>query len=214
MNADPQPQVIEYARCPKTAGRSYAGAAGLASSLLGLLSFSILVLIGNRSGVALALLGLLAVFSALGLALSVSALRKRPRVLAIVGGCLATVGLIATAAALAEPRINPLSPAARVALTRAAIGPNGSISRALKFYKHDVSTFPVDLSLLCAKPSNAAQASKWLGPYLEDPQGFRDPWGRAFRYTYEGVRNKGGYDLWSVGPDGIDGTADDIANWP
>ena len=214
MNADPQPQVIEYARRPQNAGRSYVGAAGLVSSLLGLLSFAILVLIGNRGGVAFALLGLLAVFSALGFALSVSALRKRPRALAIVGISLATAGLMATAAALTGPRINTPSPAARVMLTRASIGPNGPIARALKFYKHDVGTFPDDLAVLCVRPSNAAQASKWLGPYLEDVQGLRDPWGRPYRYTYVGVHNKDAFDLWSVGADGIDGTADDIANWP
>ena len=55
-----------------------------------------------------------------------------------------------------------------------------------------------------------------------------DSWGRPFRYAYPGRHNStlntsagaSGttptvrlYDVWSLGPDGIDGTADDIGNW-
>jgi len=40
-----------------------------------------------------------------------------------------------------------------------------------------------------------------------------DPWNNAYHYVYPGVHNKGGYDLWSSGPDGVDGNDDDIKNW-
>ena len=48
-----------------------------------------------------------------------------------------------------------------------------------------------------------------------------DGFGQSFRYRsatdadgnpVENVKNEGSFDLWSIGPDGIDGTADDI--WP
>jgi general secretion pathway protein G len=32
-------------------------------------------------------------------------------------------------------------------------------------------------------------------------------------YVFPGRRNTTGYDLYSMGPDGQDGTADDIGNW-
>jgi general secretion pathway protein G len=54
-----------------------------------------------------------------------------------------------------------------------------------------------------------------------------DSWGRPFRYAYPSVRTSSTqstgtlsptatvprYDVWSLGPDGIDGTDDDIGNW-
>ena len=41
----------------------------------------------------------------------------------------------------------------------------------------------------------------------------RDPWGRKYRYLCPGLHNQDSYDLWSCGPDGRDGTADDVTNW-
>ncbi|MCX6954789.1 MAG: type II secretion system protein GspG [Verrucomicrobia bacterium] len=53
--------------------------------------------------------------------------------------------------------------------------------------------------------------TKWKGPYLEGGKIPFDPWGREYRYraTY----NHGiGYEVWSLGPDGVL-SADDIGNW-
>ena len=40
-----------------------------------------------------------------------------------------------------------------------------------------------------------------------------DPWGNEYQYLPEGEKNPESYDLWSYGPDGEDGTEDDIGNW-
>jgi len=40
-----------------------------------------------------------------------------------------------------------------------------------------------------------------------------DPWGQAYRYRFPGKQNPGSYDIWSIGPDGKDGSADDVGNW-
>jgi general secretion pathway protein G len=40
-----------------------------------------------------------------------------------------------------------------------------------------------------------------------------DPWGRQYQYRYPGQHNKDRPDIWSMGKDGQDGTADDIGNW-
>lgn len=37
-----------------------------------------------------------------------------------------------------------------------------------------------------------------------------DPWGNPFRYRTPGQRSDRPFDVWSLGPDGVDGTADDI----
>ena len=39
-----------------------------------------------------------------------------------------------------------------------------------------------------------------------------DPWGMPYYYSYPGSRTPDGYDLWSAGPDGANGTQDDIYN--
>lgn len=41
----------------------------------------------------------------------------------------------------------------------------------------------------------------------------KDPWGNEYVYTNPGKYNKGDYDLFSKGPDGVAGNADDINNW-
>ena len=40
-----------------------------------------------------------------------------------------------------------------------------------------------------------------------------DPWGNPYQYVHPGVRNPHSFDLWSMGPDEVSGTADDIGNW-
>ena len=40
-----------------------------------------------------------------------------------------------------------------------------------------------------------------------------DPWGNPYQYVYPGVDDENGSpDIWSMGPDGISGTLDDIAS--
>jgi type II secretion system protein G len=84
------------------------------------------------------------------------------------------------------------------------------IRKALDVYKLDVGSYPTTvegLSALVDRPEDLPQDAKlkWQGPYAKQiPE---DPWGQAYRYECDGqdyVR------AWSVGPDGIDGTADDI----
>ena len=79
-----------------------------------------------------------------------------------------------------------------------------------------MGTYPVGedgLSKLLHEPDDPNQAEKWKGPYLEDEESLKDPWGHFYRYRFPGKHNRGGYDLWCVGPDGLDGTEDDITNW-
>ena len=63
------------------------------------------------------------------------------------------------------------------------------------------------LNALLTQPSSARN---WRGPYLEKKA--LDPWKREFQYLCPGVKNPGGFDLWSKGPDEAN-PADDINNW-
>jgi general secretion pathway protein G len=40
----------------------------------------------------------------------------------------------------------------------------------------------------------------------------KDPWGKQYQYKQPAERSKKGYDLYSLGPDGVE-SEDDIGNW-
>jgi general secretion pathway protein G len=67
------------------------------------------------------------------------------------------------------------------------------------------------LRALIAPP--ASRGDQWHGPYLADGKLPKDPWGEEYVYRYPGVKNKGGYDIFSKGPDKAEGTPDDVGNW-
>jgi general secretion pathway protein G len=87
--------------------------------------------------------------------------------------------------------------------------------RALDIYKLDNGVFPTmeqGLEALIARPSGGALPN-WKGPYLAPPIIRVDPWGHPYIYKFPGTKSLNGYDLYSPGPDGIDGDDDDIGNW-
>ncbi len=91
-----------------------------------------------------------------------------------------------------------------------------SLKTSLTRYRIDLGDYPTTaegLGALFTAPANRAE--RWRGPYAETTGNKlpSDPWGEAYRYRYPGVKNKGGYDLYSTGPDKAEGTEDDIGNW-
>ena len=52
-----------------------------------------------------------------------------------------------------------------------------------------------------------------IGEPDEVRNSLQDPWNRRYRYRCPGLHNKKTYDLYSLGPDGIEDTEDDIKNW-
>lgn len=59
----------------------------------------------------------------------------------------------------------------------------------------------------------AVDRSKWNGPYTGDEdetEPLKDAWGQPLRYLNPGKKKPEWFDLWSIGPDGVDGTGDDI----
>jgi general secretion pathway protein G len=87
----------------------------------------------------------------------------------------------------------------------------------LKMYELDMGQYPSTSAgleaLRSAPPEAQSQGStKWSGPYLEKAVPL-DPWGRPFQYASPGRHNSDSFDVWSLGPDGADGTEDDIGNW-
>lgn len=84
----------------------------------------------------------------------------------------------------------------------------GGIKAAIDRYKMDNGFFPRRINDLVQAP---ADTKHWNGPYLD--QHPADPWGDKYIYEFPGKHNPNSYDLLSAGPDGKEGTDDDIGNW-
>ena len=118
---------------------------------------------------------------------------------------LLVMTIIAILAAIVIPKMVGRSEQARSTAAHADIA---SIKTALDAFEVDNGFYPKSIQDLVTVPSNA---KNWHGPYLEKvPQ---DPWGNPYIYYYPGKHNSSGYDLVSVGPDGKEGTDDDIVSW-
>jgi general secretion pathway protein G len=120
--------------------------------------------------------------------------------------------IISALAAMVVPRLSGRTEQARSAIAEGDI--NSNIATALKLYELDNGNYPTTeqgLDALLSKPSSAPVPINWNGPYLEKKP--IDPWKNEYKYKCPGAHNPAGYDVYSVGKDGVEGTADDVNNW-
>ena len=88
------------------------------------------------------------------------------------------------------------------------------LETALTSYKISNLTYPTQqqgLDALVTRPTIEPKPRRWT--QLAKPEGIMDPWGRKLVYRNPGKHNGGGYDVLSLGPDGLENTEDDIGNW-
>jgi general secretion pathway protein G len=86
----------------------------------------------------------------------------------------------------------------------------GLLKRGVEMYRFHTRQFPDDLNALVTRPSDAKLAERWAGPYMDRVA--RDPWDNEYQFAAPGKHNPETFDIWSAGPDGQDGSADDIGN--
>ncbi|RKQ64086.1 type II secretion system protein G (GspG) [Thermovibrio guaymasensis] len=82
-----------------------------------------------------------------------------------------------------------------------------NIEQALKLYKLHNSIYPTTeqgLKALVEKPEVEPVPKNWKGPYLDEVP--KDAWGNDFIYVSDGKH----FTLVSPGPDGEEGTEDDL----
>lgn len=119
--------------------------------------------------------------------------------------------IITTLAAIVFPRFVGRAKEAKIAAARAAI--NNNLAVALDLYEMDNSFYPATeqgLNALRDEPSSSPVPQNWKGPYIKRKS--VDPWGNSYVYVCPGIQNED-YDLYSYGPDGVEGGGDDITNW-
>jgi general secretion pathway protein G len=121
---------------------------------------------------------------------------------------LIVIIILGILAALAIPRLAGRTEEARVQAARSDV--HGGIAVALDLYEMDMGKYPAGLEDLIRNPGNS---DRWKGPYLKKRRVPVDPWKNAYAYHFPGTQNSSDYDLSSNGPDGIEGTDDDITNW-
>jgi len=121
--------------------------------------------------------------------------------------------ILSLLAAIVVPRIVGRGKEARINATKGQIG---MFKSALAIYAQDnYDQYPTTqhgLKALVVKPSSPPVPKKWKGPYI-DANVPLDPWQNEYRYLWPGKQFPAGFDIWSMGPDGMDGTEDDIGNW-
>ena len=117
--------------------------------------------------------------------------------------------ILATLAALVVPRYTGRIEKEKIKAARVDIA---QIEAVLDTFEVDCGRFPTTeegFRALLEQPSNAPN---WQGPYLKRGTP-KDPWLNPYVYRYPGQHNTRGCDLYSCGPDGQEGGADDIDNW-
>jgi general secretion pathway protein G len=125
---------------------------------------------------------------------------------------LVVLGILALLASLAIVNVTGIFGGAQASTAQVFV--KETMKTSLFTYRLHMGDYPSTaegLHALIAAPGN--KTDRWRGPYLEGAKLPNDPWEEPYQYRYPGVKNKGGYDLWSKGPDKIDGNEDDIGNW-
>jgi len=83
------------------------------------------------------------------------------------------------------------------------------IASAMEIYKLNTGRYPTTsegLHVLVQPPKGK--------PVIDDVEKLKDQWGNEYVYTNPGTKNPSKFDIRSKGPDGQEGTDDDVGNWP
>jgi len=87
-----------------------------------------------------------------------------------------------------------------------------AIEMALEAFNVNCGRYPTTAEGLKAlREEPATLKENWRGPYLKELPA--DPWGNPYMYVCPSRHSSVPYDLYSFGPDGMEGGGDDIRNW-
>lgn len=129
---------------------------------------------------------------------------------------LVVLGILVLLMALVVPRILGTQKQTDISATQIQLK---MLRACLQRYALDMKDFPTTeqgLQSLIECPANLDEtvAARWKGPYTDGGELPKDAWGNDFQYEFPPTQGTGDYpDVWSWGPDGQDGTEDDICSW-
>ena len=127
---------------------------------------------------------------------------------------LIVMGILVMLAAIVGPNVLRSGKKANIKMATTQIA---GFKEVLQMYYMDMKTFPLTeqgLKALYERPDDLDENNNWGGPYEENEREPLDPFGEKYQYEYPPTHSKRDFpDIWSFGPDGQDGTADDICNW-
>ncbi|MCG3136680.1 MAG: Type II secretion system protein G [Phycisphaerae bacterium] len=121
------------------------------------------------------------------------------------------IGILAMLAVFVVPAFLGQREKANEGTAQSMVGPSGPVATALGLFFNDFGKYPERLKDLIEKPDYVPENFKWK-PYMETLE-FKDPWGNELVYLQPGKVHEDGYDLLSMGPDGKEGTDDDVTNF-
>ncbi len=97
---------------------------------------------------------------------------------------------------------------------RTAMTQISQFGQAISTFHLDCGFYPLSLMSLINAPSSGRRCKGYTeGGYLNKQEIPTDPWNNNYNYAAPGLHNPSSYDLWSNGPDGEEGTSDDIVSW-
>jgi len=114
---------------------------------------------------------------------------------------LVVVFILGLLAALVAPNLLGIGPKQNPKIARTQME---MLRTALDAFRLDVGRYPSSQEGLQALVERPSGMDRWDGPYLREGKGVpRDPWQNAFVYRSPG--EKGAFDLFSYGEDGVAG---------
>lgn len=123
---------------------------------------------------------------------------------------MVVVVILSILAAFVVPMIMDRPEQARILKGKQDIG---TLQNALRMYKLDNLFYPTTdqgLDALVNEPTTEPLPRKWAKEGYIDRLA-DDPWGRPYIYLQPGIH--GSFDIFSLGPDGLPDTEDDLGNW-
>ncbi len=127
---------------------------------------------------------------------------------------LIVLGILVMLFAIVGPRVLKSGKKADANVAKAQVA---AFKPMLEHYHIELKSYPTTeqgLASLYHKPNDIGDILTWDGPYGDGDSLPLDPWGREYKYAFPSTHGHSDYpDIWSVGPDGEDGTEDDVCNW-
>ncbi len=127
---------------------------------------------------------------------------------------LLVVVILGMLAALVVPNFMGTQVAQEKKIAQQLVASGGALATQIDLFRMNMGRYPESLKELVEVPQDEEAKKKYGNePYIKDPNSLKDPWGNELQYKCPGDVHKDSYDIYSFGPDGKEGTDDDIGNW-